>query len=289
MKITGKKRSDQYGSYRVMLRSDMIKDPPVSVVMSVYNGGLYLKEALDSITGQSYKEFEFIIVNDGSTDNSFDLLYDYLKKDKRILIMDQENMGLTRSLNRAMSLARGKFIARQDADDVSLKDRLKKEYDFLSQNPDYGLVGSRFKVIGKNGEIQDPDLRYFVVTDKEIRKIIARFNPFCHTSVMFRREILHRVGYYDDSLSYSQDYLLWFRIMKKYKVTNLDDVLACRRYTKEMLSRKHDKKQIFYIIKTQLRILREQKKISFTDLSFILKNVFKLLIPERMLALLRSN
>src|SRR3989337_2996755 len=123
----------------------------VSVIMSVYNGERHLRESVDSILNQTFQDFEFIIINDGSKDQSKYILESY--KDERIKLIHNKNMGLTKSLNIGISIAKGKYIARQDADDISEPERLKTQYDFMEANPGLGLIGSQFEVIKENGEI----------------------------------------------------------------------------------------------------------------------------------------
>ena len=146
--------------------------PLISVVMSVYNGEKYLKRSIDSILNQTFKDFEFIIINDGSTDKSLEIIKSY--DDDRIVLIDQENKGLTKSLNIGIKTASGKYIARQDADDVSLPDRLKKQVDFLEVREDVVLLGCRaYEVIGEKRILS----RYFEENElKEIgKKLIHLF------------------------------------------------------------------------------------------------------------------
>lgn len=117
--------------------------PDISVIMSVHNEERFLGASIESILNETYKNFEFIIVDDKSTDNSLEIIKKYQKKDKRIrIIKNEENIGLTKSLNRALKLAKGEFIARQDASDISKKERLAEQINFLKENSDYSVVGT---------------------------------------------------------------------------------------------------------------------------------------------------
>ena len=151
--------------------------PKVSVIMSVYNGEKYLKEAINSILNQTFKDYEFIIVNDASTDKSIKILEEYAKKDNRIgLIHNEKNIGLTRSLNKAIKSANGAYIARQDADDISLPPRLEEEVNFLDKHPTVGLVGSYAWMIDEKGKILSD---FKICTDNEdIKKKIVNGNQF---------------------------------------------------------------------------------------------------------------
>jgi len=133
-------------------KRDGLPKPKISVIMSVYNGEKHLPRAIDSVLEQTFEDFEFIIVNDGSTDNTPKILGSY--SDKRIYVINQENMGLTRSLNEAIELPRGAYIARMDADDISLPDRLLYQVDFLDGNEDVCLLSSSYYVIDESGTVK---------------------------------------------------------------------------------------------------------------------------------------
>lgn len=120
----------------------------VSVVMPVYNSEKYLKESIESILNQSYSDLEFIIINDGSTDNSFKIIKEYAKLDKRINVISRENKGIVYSLNEAIRLAKGEYIARMDADDISAPKRIEKQISFLKSHRDIDILGTQVKVVG---------------------------------------------------------------------------------------------------------------------------------------------
>ncbi|HAS7841575.1 TPA: glycosyltransferase family 2 protein, partial [Vibrio cholerae] len=143
-----------------------MSSPKISVVMSVYNGEKYLGEAIDSILKQTFSDFEFIIINDGSTDKTLEIIKSYMKKDDRIVLVSRENKGLIVSLNEGLDLAKGQYIARMDADDISIKSRFEKQIEFLDSNPDIGVCGTWVEVFGENIKskkwkmpTQDPDLK----------------------------------------------------------------------------------------------------------------------------------
>ena len=126
-----------------------MKNPKVAVLMSVYNGEKYLREAINSILSQTFNDFEFLIINDGSTDGTADILKSYT--DSRIKIINNEkNIGLTKSLNKGLKIAKGEYIARQDADDISMPERLKEEVAFLEIHKDYAVVGTFVKILNEN-------------------------------------------------------------------------------------------------------------------------------------------
>ncbi|MFQ5454935.1 MAG: glycosyltransferase family 2 protein [Nitrospirota bacterium] len=220
-----------------------ISSPMVSLIMGVYNGDKYLKESIGSILNQSFRDFEFIIINDGSTDKTGEILEGY--NDERLTIIKQEeNKGLTFSLNIAIDYMRGRYIARMDADDISLPERLEKQVQFLEDYSEYGLVGVTDEVIDKNGKTIGIEPR--LLEDKEIKKGLILGNQFCHGSVMFRREIIEKIGKYDYSLRYSQDYEFWLRVSRIYKIANLPDILYRRRETQGNITSLFGKKQRDY-------------------------------------------
>jgi len=209
--------------------------PIVSVIMAVYNGQKYLDKSIQSILQQSLECLEFIIINDASTDDSRAIIDRFL--DKRITAFDnKERMGLTKCLNTAIQHSTGKYIARMDADDIADPERLREQVTYLETHPQVGLVGTNFYEINENdnflGEVYLPE------NDEKIRKKIFRFNPFFHSSVMIPWVVFETVGFYCEKYQYAQDYELWFRILEKYKGTNLRDLLMKRRKHKETLTQK---------------------------------------------------
>lgn len=198
----------------------------VSVIMSVYNGEKYLVDAIDSILNQTFTDLEFIIVNDGSTDRSSEILSQKAFEDARILVLDNEsNLGLTKSLNRALDKSVGKFIARQDADDVSDSSRLKRQLSVLSDNPEIGLVGTSVQIIDENGLVGR--IYPALVHDTDIRWQMLFRNVFKHSSIVVRSEIINSHGIrYNEQLVYAQDYELWSRVLLYCKATNIDEPLV---------------------------------------------------------------
>lgn len=194
----------------------------VSIVMSVYNGEKYLRQAIDSILNQTFTDFEFIIVDDGSTDKTAERLRSY--DDDRIVLIDNGgNIGLTKSLNKGMKIAKGKYIARMDADDVCLPERLAKQVQFLDEHPDIGVLGTGFETI------DDVGTRGVKVQFSTEPGLIRWQMFFCccvaHPSVMVRRTVYERLGGYNPKVHQSQDYELWLRAVRETKIANLQDVL----------------------------------------------------------------
>lgn len=207
--------------------SDVLMQPLVSVILPVYNGAKTIKRAVESILVQSFSNFELIIINDGSNDETPQILNSFT--DSRIKILHQENSGITVALNKGVEAANGKYIARMDADDISLPERLEKQVNFLEAHPDIAVVGCANKIIYQDGK---EAVRYRAFTHNEIMKNFVKITPVPHSSVIMRKDALIDVGLYDPKTDGSkkiwmtEDYDLWVRFAKKgYKFANLPDIL----------------------------------------------------------------
>jgi GT2 family glycosyltransferase/radical SAM superfamily enzyme YgiQ (UPF0313 family)/SAM-dependent methyltransferase len=220
-----------------------IDAPRISVVMSVYNGAAHLEEAVTSILQQTYANFEFIIVNDGSTDATGEILQKF--DDCRIrMISNPANLGLTKSLNIGINAARGEYIARMDADDLSLPHRLERQLEFLEKSPDCAVVGSAYYQIDDQGRIRS--LIEVLTADADLRAGLRRQNWFGHGSVMLRRQALLQVGGYDEEFAYAQDYDLWLRLSEQFQIANLEEPLYCWRATASCLSLNKNQEQEYF-------------------------------------------
>lgn len=214
-----------------------MKEPKVTVLMPVHNGGTYLSAAIDSILGQTFTEMEFLIVDDGSTDKTPDILTAYAGRDERIRILRNEaNLGIVASLNRGLVEARAPLLARMDADDLSLPERLEEQYRFLEDHPSKGLVGTW-------AEIWEEEHRTGRVHRHPVDETLIRFellfgNPFVHSSVMMRRAVAREVGGYLAPRSpYPEDYDLWSRISEKTGVANIPQTLTVYRESDRSICR----------------------------------------------------
>lgn len=199
--------------------------PLVSVIMAVRNGERYLSEAIDSILCQTFKNFEFIIVNDASTDATGNILKDYSQKDNRIvLVQNSKHLEQSKSLNIGIGVSRGMYIAKIDADDIALCERLERQVNFLTNNPKIGLLGSYAWNIDENGNT----LSEFKVLTKnnEIKNELLKSNQFIHSAVMFKKECISKVGSYREEIRCASDYDLWIRISEYFDVANLDNFLC---------------------------------------------------------------
>ncbi len=214
--------------------------PTVSVVMSVFDGSHFLPEALDSILGQSFCDFEFVIIDDGSTDNSLAILESYKLTDKRIRLFVQRNMGLISSLNRGCRLARGKYIARMDADDIAVKDRFAKQVDFMEANPGIGVVGGAVQMIDANGTplrvVRYPE------SNRDLQRALIQSNVFWHPTVLLRADVFKSVGGYRNLLC-AEDYDMWLRIAEYHDLANLTSVLLKYRIHPQQVSQRQYEQQ----------------------------------------------
>jgi hypothetical protein len=208
--------------------------PRVSVLMAAFNAAGFIRESIESILAQTYRDFEFMIVDDGSTDESAAIAQSY--RDPRIIVLRNErNVGLTASLNRGLRAAAGELIARQDADDISDPQRLELEVEALATHPNVALVGTQAKVMDADGaslgELRMP------IDPLSIRWAQMFDNCFIHSAVMFRRSVALELGGYDEAFRISQDYALWSRIMRGHDTMNLDEKLLSLRVHASSLMR----------------------------------------------------
>jgi glycosyltransferase involved in cell wall biosynthesis len=197
--------------------------PVVSVVMSVFNGEHFLQEAIESILRQSFRDFEFIIINDGSTDESGSILDYYRRCDPRLRVYHQENKGLIESLNRGCGLANGKYIARMDADDIAMDDRLMCQVDRMEKHRDLGLLGGAVEWIDTTGK--SLGIHRHPCESRIIKTALADGSPFAHPTVLIRREVFLSVGGYRPVVVDAEDYDLWLRIADRFDLANLQAVV----------------------------------------------------------------
>ncbi len=210
----------------------------ISVILSVYNSEKYLAEAIDSILNQTFSDFELILIDDCSTDGSGKLMEAYREADPRVVLLkNPENIGLTRSLNRGLDIAKGEYIARMDADDISLPERFAKQAAFLDAHPDYSFVSCIGRYIDENGNYQE--LRLFPETNREIYAMMPKVDAVMHPGVMFRKDDIRKIGNYSEEFRVVQDYDLWFKGMAAgYQFYNLQEPLVLYRRNATYLKRK---------------------------------------------------
>jgi glycosyltransferase involved in cell wall biosynthesis len=252
--------------------------PAVSVVMPVYNTSKYLHAAIDSILCQTFQDFEFIIIDDASTDNSAEIIKSY--SDSRIILIEKpKNTGYTDSLNMAIKLAKGNYVARMDADDISLKNRFEKQVNYMEEHPDVLVLGTFYKVINSESVVAVP------ISYEEAKVVSIMHVPVAHPTVFIRRNVFTGFNLvYDKAYEPAEDYHLWTRIIEIGKIENLPEVLLhYRRHENQQSSLK-----IVQLLKAAqvIRFNQLSKLISFEnktyDLGFAIDVLTKTSIPLTM-------
>ena len=205
--------------------------PLISVIIPVYNGNGYLPAALLSILNQTYKNLEIIVIDDGSTDNSYEIMKNFAKEDKRLRIFkNPKNLNISHTLNRGIKLAKGQYLARMDADDVALPHRLEKQIKYLLDHPEVVIVGGQCQTIDITGKVIGR--KHFPRTDKQIRDALYTTNPIQHPTAVINRALLPKnFTWYNAVLPPAEDYDLFFRLGSYGQYHNLKSmVLQYRQY-----------------------------------------------------------
>ena len=230
----------------------MTAPPRVSVVMAVHDGARWLREAVDSALAQTLDDLELIAIDDGSTDATGDILAGY--RDARLTVVRHARAGLTRSLNRGLRLGAAPLVARLDADDVALPERLARQVAFLDAHPEVGVLGTGCREIGASGEV----LRVYAppADDAGIRSALIRRNPLVHSSIVMRRQAIEAAGGYDETLPVAQDYDLWLRLSRLTRLANLPEPLVLRRLAPDRVSVARDTERLRAEMRVKLGALR---------------------------------
>ncbi|PUA08618.1 glycosyltransferase [Pseudomonas aeruginosa] len=195
----------------------------ISVLLPVHNGGKYLSLAIESILRQTCSNIEFVIIDDGSTDESWDIIREYSRKDSRIRPYKKKSTGLIDTLNKGVALCRNEMIARMDADDISISDRLEKQRSFFLNNPDLVLLGGSIVVINEAGRILKTNKAH-INCDNVSRRLLVS-SCIYHPTTMFKKSAVTKVGGYRSTFKGAEDYDLWLRLREIGKVNNLEDPL----------------------------------------------------------------
>jgi glycosyltransferase involved in cell wall biosynthesis len=197
----------------------------VSVIIPVHNAERYVADALQSVLEQTLVDFEMIVIDDGSTDGTHDILDRFARRDSRMRLFTRENRGYAATLNEAAELARGEFLARMDADDICMPDRFSRQVDFLQRRPEVGVVGSRVLQVDPQG-VPVCDL-YTMVSHEEIDRCHMAFagSAIAHPTVMMRTKIFREAGAYRTEFEPAEDVDLWLRLAEKTRLANLPEKL----------------------------------------------------------------
>ena len=247
--------------------------------MSVYNGAKFLAEAIDSILAQTFTDFEFIIINDASSDDSLHIINSY--KDARIVVLQNtKNIGLTKSLNIGIAKAKGKYIARMDADDISMPKRLEKQVDFMEEHLEFAFCGTRAKTINDVG-----DQVNFFKEPLDSNKILGTLllkNCFFHSSITIRRDALLTVSGYDEEFIYAQDYRLYLQLFESQLYgTNINESLLVFKVSSSGVSQTNTESQDNFACKAIQKTLKSSYGIN-VGVS-LLKNIRKSIIYSEKL------
>ena len=260
----------------------------VSIIMGIYKmikKENLVKLAIDSILNQTYKDFEFIICDDGSNDGTYEMVQDLIKNDKRvILIKNDENKGLAYSLNHCLSIAKGKYIARMDADDISMPDRLEKQIGFLNEHLEYAMVGCNLLLINDKGIWGKR-----ILAKKPTKKSFLFTSPYCHPAIVMRKEVLDKVNNYkvEKITRRAEDYDLFMRIYANgYKGYNMQEFLYQFREDNDAYKRRAYK---YRIDDVQIRY-RGFKALGLMPKGFlyVMKPLVVGLVPQKILVRLRK-
>jgi len=204
------------------MKQDMLPEL-ISVIMPVYNSQVFLEESIKSILNQTYKRFEFIIINDGSTDNSLEIIKKYQEQDFRVIVINRENKGIARSLNEGIFISKGKYIARMDSDDISLPQRLEKQIAFMESHTDVGVCATWIEIFGD--EIATRKIGRFSKDDQVLKTSLLFSVPFPHPSVMIRTSAIKKKYKYNIKYDAIEDYKLWLDMSKTTKFSTVPEIL----------------------------------------------------------------
>jgi GT2 family glycosyltransferase len=255
--------------------------------MTAYNGERYVREAMESILAQTYRDFEFLVVDDGSTDSTLQILEDMARQDPRVvLIKNETNLGLTRSVKLALQRAQVRIIARMDADDIALPSRFQKQINFFNQYPNTDVVGTAYEWIDDSGTILGR--RDVPMTHTKIHRALIRTNPFLHASVMMKKSVLDHVHGYNETYKKAQDYDLWLRLSRTSHFANLAEVLMQKRMTKTMISFQSERTQIRFAIRARLDALARGDYPLWCAIS-LLKPFLATILPMHVVRFLRVH
>lgn len=210
----------------------IIEDVKLSVILPAYNAEQYISDAVKSVLSQSFKEFELIVVNDGSTDNTIKILNDF--KDCRLKVFSKTNGGIVSALNFGFLKSSGKIIARMDADDICYSNRFEKQLTYLTEN-DLDMIGCYINLIDKENKIIGQ--KKYPVNHYDILASLPFFNPFCHPTTIYKRDVFSVVGGYQSNKDGAEDFDLWCRLSKSFRLGNCPEILLKYRITPNSLSR----------------------------------------------------
>ncbi|MDD5213890.1 MAG: glycosyltransferase [Candidatus Gracilibacteria bacterium] len=256
------------------------KNPKISVIMPNYNCERYIGEAIESVLNQSFTDFEFIIIDDGSTDNSWNIIQEYAKKNKCIIaIKNENNLKICKTLNKGLQISKGEYIARMDSDDIAKKEWIERIYSYISKHSNIGICGSNFDVINKKGDIIFE--KKFPNTNIDCKNAIWFRNPFAHNTVLFRKKCFNDFGGYDKDFLYAEDLELWIRFGQKYDFYNIQENLVQYRIYGENSILKKQKIMIRNTLKARKKAIKLGYKVGVKGIIYYIGTWFMQFFPPK--------
>jgi glycosyltransferase involved in cell wall biosynthesis len=232
--------------------------PAISVAMSVYNGERFLAPAIESVLAQTFEDFEFLILNDGSDDRSAAIIDSFAARDPRIRAIHQGHRGLVASLNHMLDEARAPLVARMDCDDICLPNRFERQMAFLAANPDHGVVGTWTSDIDEHDQPYQVDGPDHPTQYEAFREAIATRSALCHPSVIMDKALVQRVGGYHAAFKHCEDYDLWLRLVDLTRLSSLPERLVLYRHTEGQVSNRHAVTQQYGVVVSRLAYQERQ-------------------------------
>lgn len=260
----------------------MMKKTLVSILMPAYNAEKYIAEAIESILEQTFKDFELIISDDTSSDKTWEIIKKYKQKDRRIVATrNKKNRYIAENRNLLIKSAKGKYIAWQDADDISVSNRIQKQFEFMEKNPRVGIVGGYLEFFGESGV---KSIRKYAETDKELRKNIFRFSPVAQPTAMIRKKCFDELGLYNPKYPPAEDIDMSFRIGSKYFFANIPQITL--RYRDHQKSATYKKLRKIELTTIDIRRKYNNKfgyHMNFIDILYnLLQLISVYLIPPKL-------
>lgn len=255
----------------------------MSVLMPVFNNRLFIEEAIESILAQTFQDFEFIIINDGSTDGSKELIENYSRKEQRIrVISDDDNRGIVPALNRGLRACCGEYIVRMDADDISIKDRIERQIAVMEINQDICVLGGAMSYIDTSGK------ELGIVRYCEYNKSILAKTPLLHPTVIMRREYLSKHALcYMEKYNFAEDYFLWLQLSRFGRISAIDDIVLKYRVHKQATKVKQVKGTIWATLKAKKdAILILKIRPSVSDIFIMCMEFILFLLPSGLVLFL---
>jgi glycosyltransferase involved in cell wall biosynthesis len=247
--------------------------------MPVYNGECYITQALNSVLGQTYPNQEILVINDASTDLTRQILDAFCMQDNRIRVIDNpQRLRVVKSLNIGLKHARGDLIARIDADDIWMPQKLELQVKAFKEDMDLYLLGTAKDIIDESGRLISQKNYFPYYSDTDIKRNIHKANLFTHSSVMFRRSMIERFGFYDEDFLNSEDYEYWLKVTNKVKVGILNKPLVRYRLHSQSVTSLRIQQQMYYSIKARFRYAKHYSIRGFFS-KYFLKEVLQLLLP----------